>query len=148
MPISSRPELSTCTKVSGNRTNYAPEQMTDASVYEKARHYYTVEEIAESFKVSAETVLHHHGDAFRLGKEQAKMKPRLLHGHMMDQMMGLDYTDPKIAGTQGYLAAKLIEMQWKKQEGYGQKTIVEHTGNVKYDSVESQPLIIEKPADE
>lgn len=148
MGISSRPALSTSTKVSGNRTNYAPLAMSDESVYDMAVHWYTVEEIAERFGVTNDTVMNLHGDAFKLGKAEHSMKPRVLHGQMLDQMMGLDYTDPKIAGTQGYLAAKLIEMQWKKQEGYGQKQIIEHRGDAKgYDKVESQPEIIERPAE-
>lgn len=121
--IISRPELSTCIKVGGNRTNYRPEEMTDVSVYEKARHFFTVEEIAQSFNVSAETVLDKHGDAFRLGKEEHLKKPRILINKMMDELSSLDYSDPKTV-MQGNLLAKLIEMQWKKNERYGQTVVV------------------------
>lgn len=124
MSISSRPELSTCIKVSGNRTNYAPLDMTDDSVYDLAVHWYTAEEIAETFNVSAETVLALHGDAFRMGKANHSKKPRILHGQMTDACLAQDFNDPKIAAIYGQLGTKLIEMQWRKQEGYGQKSEV------------------------
>jgi hypothetical protein len=94
--------------------------MSDASVYEKARHFFTVSEIAKSFNVTEDTVLAHHGEAFRLGKAEHLQKPRILLNKMMDDLANIDLSDPKSV-QQGVLLAKLIEMQWKKNEGYGQQ---------------------------
>lgn len=146
MTISSRDGLSTALKVGGNRTTYQPLDMSDASVFDMARHWYTLDEIAATFNVSNNTVLDKHGDAFRSGKDNAMRKPRMLLDKIFE-----DFSDPDInfaradCPTQHLL--KAIELHGKKYEGLGQKTIVEHQNAGAYDKVESKPEIIERPAD-
>ena len=78
-----------CIKVdtSNGRCNYRPAEMTDKTVYTLARYYLTVEEIAEHFSVSAETVLKHHGDAFRKGKLNHMMKPRMIMDQFFEEVL-------------------------------------------------------------
>lgn len=158
MSISSRegaesftPRLSTETKVVGrNNLKYQPVPMTDESVYDLARHWYTLEEIAARFNVAENTVLHHHGDAFRLGKQDGMMKPRMLLNKILSDFAGTDGDGVNFArpDVPTHNLLKAIELHAKKYEGMGSKQTVVHEGKVGYDAVESQPLIIEKPADE
>jgi len=147
MSISSREGLSLETKVAPN-SKYKPLQMTDESVFDMARHWYTLEEIAERFSVAENTVLTHHGAAFREGKAQAKSLPRMLLSNILkgfSELTPVELTRPDVP-THNLL--KAIELHAKKYEGLGAKTTVVHEGKVGYDAVESQPLIIEKPSDD
>jgi len=149
MSISSRPDLSTSLKVSGNRTNYKPVEMTDESVFDLARHYYTLDEIAARFGVSNHTVLEHHGDAFREGKHNAMQKPRMLLNKIFDDFMGSDGDTVNFArpDVPVHNLLKAIELHAKKYEGMGSKQTIEHKG-LNYDSVESQVEVIERPVEE
>lgn len=145
-PLSSRPELSTTKKISGNRTRYQPLEMTDESVYDLARHYYTLEEIAERFNVGTKAVLDLHGDAYREGKGSAMQKPRMLLNKIFDDFSheDINFAHPEFAKPVGNLL-KAIELHAKKYEGMGQKLLIEGSAAVKYDAVQSQVQIIEKP---
>lgn len=78
MTISTKSGLSCAPKELRSVSKYAALEMSDDSVYDLARHYYTLEEIAERFSVSTATVKMHHSDAFHKGKDQASRKPRML----------------------------------------------------------------------
>ena len=121
-----RPDLSSALKVTGNRTTYKPVQMTDESVYDLARHYYTVNEIADRFGVSNNTVLDLHGDAFREGKANAMQKPRMLLNKIFTDFSheDLNFARPDVP-TNNLL--KAIELHAKKYEGLGQKQELHHT---------------------
>lgn len=149
MSISSREGLSLTTKVAPN-SKYKPVQMTDESVYDMARHWYTVEEVAARFNVAEKTLLEHHGDAFRQGKAEGMQKPRMLLNKILSDFAGTDGDGVNFArpDVPTHNLLKAIELHAKKYEGLGAKTTVVHEGKVGYDAVESQPLIIEKPADE
>lgn len=126
-------------------TKYAPIEMTDETVFDFAQNYYTAEEIAERFNVSKTTLLKHHGDAFRAGKEAASNVPRMLLAKIFKDFSGEMNFSRMDVPTNTLL--KAIELHAKKYEGLGQKTEVHHTG-VGYDKVESAPVIIERPDDE
>lgn len=121
-----RPDLSNTLKVSGNRTTYKPVQMTDASVCDLARHYYTLEEIADRFGVSNKTVLDLHGDAFRTGKDTAMQKPRMLLSKIFNDFSheDLNFARPDVPV---HNLLKAIELHAKKYEGMGQKQEIQHT---------------------
>lgn len=128
-------------------TKYKPLEMTDDSVYEDARHFYTAEQIAERYNVTKKTLLDLHGDAFRAGKDSNERKPRMLINKIID-----DFSDPEInfarvdvpTGT----LLKTLELRARLYDGLGTRTEVHHTGNVSYDAVESAPEIIERPDEE
>lgn len=144
MSISSR---SNELKVTGNRTTYQPVVLSDASVFDMATHWYTLDEIADRFNVSKNTILEHHHQAFLDGKDQGMRKPRMLLDKILSDFAGEDinFARPDVP-THNLL--KAIEVHARKYEGYGQKTVVEHTGNAgTYDGVESKPIIIERPAE-
>lgn len=135
-----------CIKINlGNQTKYKPKHMTDESVYDMARHYYTLEEIASYFNVSAETVNAHHGDAFREGKQNAMQKPRMMLDRIISDFMAL----PEGTLARGDIPVnnllKAIELHAKKYEGLGSKQTIVHEGNLQYDKVESKPIILERP---
>lgn len=146
--------------VSGNRTNYAPLQMTDKTVFELAQHYHTLQEIADYFSVNIDTVQAHHGEAFKAGKAAAKTLPRfIMHRYFQEinakeSLTALDVLDLgegklKYVPAVDLMALKgMMELHAKKYEGMGSKTEVHHTGAVAYDAVESQPMIIERPSDD
>lgn len=157
--LNSRQDLTDCIKVSSyGRSNYRPAELTDKTVYEMAQHYYTVEQIAEHFSVSAETVLKHHGDAFRAGKANAHMLPRFVMRRYFEELNQKEslleceiiplgdgkfkVITPDIAGMKG-----MIELHARMYEGLGAKTEVHHTGVSGYDAVESAPQIIERQDD-
>lgn len=112
--------LSNILKVTGNRTTYNPLDMTDASVYDLARHYYTFHEICEMFNVTAVTLEEKHGEAFRAGKANAMMKPRMLLNKLFDDFLtdGLDFTNKDVPVER---LLKAIEIHARKYEGYGQE---------------------------
>ena len=126
-------------------TKYRPKEMTDSSVMDMARHYYTLAEIAEYFNVTGQTVLNLHGDAFREGKENAMRKPRMMLDRIISDFMAL----PEGTLARGDIPVnnllKAIELHAKKYEGLGSKQTIVHEGNLAYDKVESKPQIIERP---
>ena len=129
--ISSRPpgEWDTTQKIStAGPTKYQALVLSDASVYEMARHYYTEDEIAKTFKVSAEFLRHAHGDAFKAGKNDAFTKPRILLARLFEEFNELSagaLVDPK---TPTHNLLKAIELHARKYEGYGSTQIIEHRG--------------------
>jgi hypothetical protein len=128
-------------KVKSN-SKYEPLPMTDETVFDLARHYYTLVEIAERFKVKEDTVLTHHGEAFRAGKAEAMNKPRMLLNKIFDDFKDKDFADKDVPL---HNLIKAIELHAKKHEGLGSKQTIEHVGKVQYDGVTSAPEIIEKP---
>ena len=127
------------------QTRYKPKEMTDESVYDLARHYYTVAEISAYFNVSDDTVLNLHGEAFREGKQNAMQKPRMMLDRIISDFAALP---------EGVLARsdipvnnllKAIELHAKKYEGLGSKQTIVHESNLSYDKVESKPIVIERP---
>jgi hypothetical protein len=149
MDINSREERSLETKVAPN-SKYKPLQMTDESVYDMARHWYTVEEVAARFHVSEVTLLQHHGDAFRQGKAEGFQKPRMLLNKILSDFAGTDGDGVNFArpDVPVHNLLKAIELHAKKYEGLGSKQTIVHEGKMSYDAVESKPVIIEKPAEE
>lgn len=142
--INSRPNLSTSPKVEHPNSKYKPLEMSDESVYELARHYFTAAEIAERFCTTKETVMKVHGEAFNLGKANAMQKPRMLLNKIFDDFMGEDLNFARSDVPTGTLL-KAIELHAKKYENLGQKIIIESSDKTKYDAVTSAPEIIEKP---
>lgn len=137
-----------CIKINlGNQTKYKPKHMTDDSVMDLAQHYYTLEEIASYFNVSAETVNAHHGDAFREGKNTAMQKPRMLLNRIFKDFADL----PEGTFARGDIPItnllKAMDLHAKKYEGMGSKQTIVHEGNLSYDKVESKPIILERPDD-
>ena len=128
-------------------TKYKPLELSDESVYDDARHFYTLEEIADRYNVSISTVRSLHGEAFQAGKDNSSTLPRILLAKIFK-----DFSDPEINFSRmdvptGTLL-KAIELHGKKYEGMGMKTEVHHTGKIAYDGVESAPEIIERPDDD
>lgn len=120
--------LSTEIKVGGNRTTYKPVEMTDASVYDLARHWYTIEEISDRFNVSVNTVLGKHGVAFREGKADGMKKPRMLLDNILKGFAQLSPTDLARPDVPVHNLLKAIELHAKKYEGMGSKqTIITQT---------------------
>jgi hypothetical protein len=117
--------LSTVVKVSGNRTNYTPLELNDESVYDMARHYYTLAQIAERFKVTGATILSYHGEAFNKGKDEAFNKPRMLLNKIFDDFSGEMNFSRTDVPTGNLL--KAIELHARKYEGMGNKQEVEVT---------------------
>lgn len=138
------PGLSTALKVTGNRTTYEPLELSDASVYDMARHWYTMEEIAERFNVSNQTIIDKHLAAFQLGKAEGMNKPRMLLNKILSDFTDeeLNFANPNIPVS---TLLKAIELHAKKYEGMGSKQTIVHEGKVSYDGVETKPVIIDKP---
>ena len=128
-----------------NQTRYKPKEMTDASVYDLARHYYTFEEICKYFDIAPATLEALHGNAFREGKNNAMQKPRMLLNQILQDFANL----PEGSFARGDIPVnnllKAIELHAKKYEGLGSKQTIVHEGVAKYDAVESAPMIIERP---
>lgn len=128
-------------------TKYRPKEMTDSSVMDLAKHYYTLAEISAYFNVSDETILKLHGDAFREGKNNAMQKPRMMLDRIISDFAAL----PEGVLARGDIPVnnllKAIELHAKKYEGLGSKQTIVHEGNLAYDKVESKPIIIERPDD-
>lgn len=135
-------------------TKYAPVELCDDVVYDYAQHYYTIQEIADRFNITASTLLALHGDAFHAGKDAAFTKPRMALAKIINDFLNPDPVtgEPVNFARQDVPVGtllKAIELHAKKYEGLGSKTEVHHTGNVNgYDAVESQPQIIERPSDD
>lgn len=136
--------LSLTIKVRPN-SKYMPVQMTDESVFDMARHWYTTAEIAARFNVTEKTLLEHHGHAFRLGKAEGMQKPRMLLDNILKGFSELSPAELTRTDVPTHNLLKAIELHAKKYEGLGSKQTIVHEGKVGYDAVESKPMIIEKP---
>jgi hypothetical protein len=126
-------------------TNYKPKKMTDESVYDLARHYYTFDEICVYFSISSATLEALHGEAFREGKQNAMQKPRMLLNQILQDFANLPEGSFARADIPVNNLLKAIELHAKKYEGMGTKQTIVHEGIAKYDAVESVPIILEKP---
>jgi hypothetical protein len=148
MSINSRPGDETRQKIDmSSPTRYRALKMTDESVYDMARHWYTMEEVADRFNVTRSTVEALHGDAFREGKANGFQKPRMLLNKILSDFAdetdgGLNFARPDIPV---HNLLKAIELHAKKYEGMGSKSTIVHEGKVTYDAVDSAPTIIERP---
>lgn len=122
---------STAKKVSGNRTTYKALELSDAAVYDMARHWYTLEEIAARFSVTVQTILAKHGSAFQEGKANGMQKPRMLLDKIFTDFAesGHNFANPN---TPVANLLKAIELHAKKYEGLGkeQKVTVETAPSV------------------
>lgn len=134
--------LSTVTKVSGNRTTYHALELSDAAVYDMARHWYTLEEIAARFSVTAHTILARHGDAFHQGKDEGMNKPRMLLNKIFSDFAesGLNFANPTVPVSN---LLKAMELHAKKYEGLGkeQKLTVDVAPSVS--DIKFVPLTVE-----
>ena len=126
-------------------SKYRPLQMTDESVFDMARHWYTAEEIAGRFNVTPQTLLAKHGDAFRNGKAQGMQKPRMLLDNIFKGFEGFAPSELVRPDVPTHNLLKAIELHAKKYEGMGSKQTVVHEGTLSYDRVESRPIILERP---
>jgi predicted transcriptional regulator len=79
---SSRPEdfgFTSAQKINpANSKKYAPLVMSDDAVFRMASHWYTIDEVAETFSVTRDTVMNLHGEAYRAGKQDGKELPRMM----------------------------------------------------------------------
>lgn len=134
------PEVKICT---ANQSRYKPKEMTDESVYDLARHYYTFEEICKYFNVAPHTLEAHHGEAFREGKNNAMQKPRMLLNRILSDFAAL----PEGTFTRTDIPVnnllKAIELHAKKYEGMGQVQTVITTQETKpsVEDIKFVPLI-------
>lgn len=144
--ISSRDDdfASSSIKIHPN-SKYRPLQMTDESVFDMARHWYTADEIAARFSVSTQTLLAKHGDAFRNGKAEGMQKPRMLLDNILKGFSGFTPAELVRPDVPVHNLLKAIELHAKKYEGLGSKQTIVHEGNLSYDKVESKPIILERP---
>lgn len=126
-------------------SKYRPLQMTDESVFDMARHWYTAEEIAVRFSVSTQTLLAKHGVAFRNGKAEGMQKPRMLLDNILKGFSGLTPSELVRPDVPVHNLLKAIELHAKKYEGLGSKQTIVHEGAINYDKVESKPIILERP---
>lgn len=139
-------ELDTSLKISlAGPTKYRAKDMSDESVYDLARHYYTMHEICDYFNVSFQTLDSLHGAAYREGKQDAMRKPRMMLDRIISDFANL----PEGALASGDVPVnnllKALELHAKKYEGLGAKQTIVHEGNLSYDKVESMPEIIQRP---
>lgn len=129
------------------QSKYRAKEMTDESVRDLARHYYTFVEICEYFKVAPATLETHHGEAFRDGKQSAMQKPRMLLDRILSDFAALPEGTLSRADIPVNVLLKAIELHAKKYEGMGSKQTIVHEGKLHYDTVESIPEIIERPSE-
>lgn len=106
------------------QTEYKPKAMTDASVYDLARHYYTFEEICKYFNISGGTLEALHGEAFREGKNNAMQKPRMLLNRILDDFASLETGTFARSDIPIGNLLKAIELHARKHEGMGQQQTV------------------------
>lgn len=135
--------LSTEVKIdTANSSRYKPKEMTDESVYDLARHYYTFEEICKYFNVAPATLEVHHGEAFREGKNNAMQKPRMLLNRILSDFAAL----PDGVFTRSDIPVnnllKAIELHAKKYEGMGQvQTVITKEEKPSISEIKFVPLI-------
>lgn len=143
--ISSKDDESSKLKITANYTKYRPLELTDESVFELARHWFTLEEIAHTFNVTKNTIINRHGDAFRRGKQEGMQKPRVLLDNILKGFAGLSPSELTRPDVPVHNLLKAIELHARKYEGLGSKQTIVHEGKLDYDKVESKPVIIERP---
>ena len=126
MTFNSR-ELSTAQKVesAGSRNaKYRPLVLSDESVYNMAQHNYTIEEIAERFNITRNTLMEHHGDAFHAGKDDARNLPRIMLRRVINDFMALEDGMFVRTDVPTNTLLKAIELHARKYEGLGQTQTV------------------------
>ena len=120
-------ELSTVQKVepAGSRNSkYKPMVLCDESVFNMAQHYYTAEEIAERFSISRVTLMAHHGDAFRAGKDDARNLPRMMLRRVLNDFSSLEDGVFTRQDMPTNTLLKAIELNARMHEGLGQTQTV------------------------
>lgn len=139
--------LSTEVKVNTTfNSKYKPKEMTDESVFDLARHYYTFEEICKYFNVAPHTLESHHGEAFRAGKQDGMQKPRMLLNRILEDFANLPEGNFARADIPVNTLLKAIELHAKKYEGMGQtQTIITKddkpsVSEIKFVPLSSSPL--------
>ncbi len=138
-------EWNTTRKVVSPRSKYAPLEMTDAAVFDMARHWYSATEIASAFNVTPDTLLEHHGEAYRAGKANGMQKPRMLLDRVFNAFASLDEQELARGDVPVATLLQAIKLHAQKYEGLGSKQTIVHEGTAQYDGVISAPDIIEKP---
>ena len=122
-------ERNTTVKISlAGPSKYKPKQMTDESVFDLARHYYTFQEICEYFNVASQTLEAHHGEAFREGKQNAMQKPRMLLDRILTDFANLELGTLARNDVPTGTLLKAIELHARKYEGLGStQTVISKT---------------------
>ena len=124
-----------------NQSKYRPKEMTDESVYDLARHYYTFEEICKYFNVAPHTLESLHGEAFREGKQNAMQKPRMLLNRILEDFANLPEGNFARADIPVNTLLKAIELHAKKYEGMGQtQTIITKDDKPSVSEIKFVPL--------
>jgi hypothetical protein len=128
-PFSSRDEMDDTQKINPRQSGkYQPLPMTDESVYNLAQHYYTAEEIAERFRVTRETLLKLHGEAYNKGKDEAFQKPRMLLGRIFKAFDMLEDSDFARGDVPVNNLLNAIKLHAQKYEGLGStQTVITKT---------------------
>jgi hypothetical protein len=145
MTIDTRPGEESKQKITAStNSKYSPLRMSDESVFDMARHWYTLDEVAERFNVDRNTVSKLHGDAYAKGKAEGFNKPRMLLNKILSDFGDGDLNFANPDAPMGVLL-KAIELHARKYEGLGSKQTIVHEGKMTYDGVESRVEIIEKP---
>jgi len=109
--------------------------LTPLKVYDMARHYYTLDEIAEAFQVERLTLQldEECHTAFLEGKRNAMQKPRMLLLKLFNDFTDKDLSDKDVPV--GNLL-KAMELHAKKHEGMADKVVVHEkpsVSDVKFD---------------
>lgn len=122
-------ELDTTQKISlRGPTKYQPMVLSDDTVYHMAQHYYTLEEIAERFKVTRNVITELHGDAYNKGKDEAFQKPRMLLNRIFKAFDMLDDGDFARNDVPVNNLLNAIKLHAQKYEGLGStQTVITKT---------------------
>lgn len=128
-------------KVSGNRTNYEPLELTDEAVEDLARHYYSMEEIAARFSVHMDFIREKHLEAFHRGKDNVFKKSRMMLDRVVENFKTASEEDKvffarKETPTHNLMSA--LELQ-EKYHGKGIKSEVVSTNT----NINATPASIE-----
>jgi hypothetical protein len=122
-------------------SKYKPKEMTDASVFDLAQHYYTFQEICEYFNVTSQTLEAHHGEAFREGKQNAMQKPRMLLNRILQDFANLEVGTLARNDVPTGTLLKAIELHAKKYEGMGStQTVISKTESPSVSDIKFSPL--------
>lgn len=105
---------------------YTPVVMSDAAVYDMARHWYTAEEIAARFCVKRNTVLDLHGAAYDAGKAEGMNMPRIQLARVINAFALLEDAHLCQKDVPVERLLKAIELHARKYEGLGQNQTVTH----------------------
>ena len=92
-----------------------------------ATHNFTVDEVADAFSVSRNTVLDLHGDAYNKGRNEAKLKPRIALRRIISAFDLLTDTDLLQKDVPVERLLKALELHARKYEGLGSKQELEVT---------------------